>query len=73
MPWQGRIFPELEEWTKHRRRGAVEATAPPLYVVITFQPCKVDLVDWGDEAAREKDTLLENVRFLRSYAYTLTE
>lgn len=30
-----------------------------LYMVITFQPSKCDLVDWSDEAAQEKDLLLE--------------
>lgn len=51
---QRRIFPESAD-----KSGTLTG---PVYVLVTFQPSKADLIDWGDEAAREKDLLLKNVR-----------
>jgi hypothetical protein len=51
---QKRIFPESAE--------QIVASCGKVYVVITFQPSRTDLIDWSDEAAQDKDLLLENVR-----------
>jgi hypothetical protein len=50
---QKRIFPDA---------AASVAGGATVHVVVTFQPSRTDLIDWSDEAAQEKDVLLENVR-----------
>ncbi|ELR16371.1 protein c2orf25, mitochondrial, putative [Acanthamoeba castellanii str. Neff] len=52
VPEMKRIFPESAE--------QIVASCGKVYVVITFQPSRTDLIDWSDEAAQDKDLLLEN-------------
>jgi hypothetical protein len=58
-----RIFPE----------AAGNNAGGKVYIILTFQPSKVDLVDWSDEAAVEKDLLLENARAPHQSLLTLRD